>query len=124
MLHPDCPHQGTIAIGGAVAVSHQRPGDARPHIDFMLPDGTLDCRFDDFCDALADGGEGACCHAPGLVDAAEPGAFATAARQKPVVHGDHVHRLSGVASPGCGALWPANLSDAELDFAALFDGAS
>ena len=45
-----------------------------------------------------------------------------AARARPIRHGDHVHRLAGQPVGDCGALWPAHISEADLDFAtALFD---
>ena len=120
MLHPGC--HGHLPPG-ATPVSHIRPGDARPHIDFMLPDGTLDCRFDSYCDHLLEQDPaGACCHELFLFDCNAPGSFADAARARPIKHGDHVHRLAGEGVGACGALYPAHISEADLDFAtALFD---
>ena len=88
-----------------------------------LPDGTLDCRFDSYCDQLLDEPAGSCLHHTlSLFDANEPGSFADAATARPIRHGDHVHRLAGQPVGDCGALWPAHISEADLDFAtALFD---
>ena len=120
LLHPGC--HGHLPPG-STPVSHLRPGDTKPHIDFMLPDGTLDCRFDSYCDQLLDEPAGSCLHHTlSLFDANEPGSFADAARARPIRHGDHVHRLAGQPVGDCGALWPAHISEADLDFAtALFD---
>jgi hypothetical protein len=120
LLHPGC--HGHLPPG-STPVSHLRPGDTKPHIDFMLPDGTLDCRFDSYCDQLMDEPAGSCLHHTlSLFDANEPGSFADAARARPIRHGDHVHRLAGQPVGDCGALWPAHISEADLDFAtALFD---
>ena len=43
LLHPAAT--GTC-LPGLLLYLILRPGDTKPHIDFMLPDGTLDCRFD------------------------------------------------------------------------------
>ena len=78
LLHPGC--HGHLPPG-STPVSHLRPGDTKPHIDFMLPDGTLDCRFDSYCDQLLDEPAGSCLHHTlSLFDANEPGSFADAAR--------------------------------------------
>lgn len=46
-LHgPSCKHGSSICLHGARALLHKRPGDGHAHIDFLLPDGTLDCPFD------------------------------------------------------------------------------
>ena len=115
LLHPGC--HGHLPPG-STPVSHMRPGDTKPHIDFMLPDGTLDCRFDSYCDQRLDEPAGSCLHhALSIFDS-----FADAARARPLRHGDHVHRLAGQAVGDCGTLWPAHISEADLDFATgLFD---
>lgn len=38
-----CCHHALVACHGARLVLHKRPGDINGHIDFILPDGTLDC---------------------------------------------------------------------------------
>ncbi|KAJ1451690.1 hypothetical protein M885DRAFT_620574 [Pelagophyceae sp. CCMP2097] len=99
-----CRHTDHIAAHGAIACSHWRPGDAAPHIDFLLLDGTLDCRFDLLCESLAVDGsapysfENCKCDeidVSQLFDFSVPGAFAPVALRHgghadlAVSHGDH-----------------------------------
>lgn len=126
-LHPGCRHRAHIAAHGAVPVNHLRPGDSKPHVDFVLPDGTLDCRFDpldgsldgvfsdEFCDKLL--ASCGCEDAP-VFDPNVPGAFAQAGF--PLVrHGDHAHLFGAddVVASECGLLWPAAFGDDELPLA-------
>ena len=119
LLHPGC--HGHLPPG-STPVSHLRPGDTKPHIDFMLPDGTLDCRFDSYCDQLMDEPAGSCLHHTlSLFDANEPGSFADARARGPL---DMVTTCTGWrASPSATAARSGRrISEADLDFAtALFD---
>lgn len=42
---PNCAFHSAIAAYGAKPALHKRPGDGQAHIDFILPDGSLDCQL-------------------------------------------------------------------------------
>lgn len=42
---PHCAFHSAIAKYGARPARHKRPGDEHAHIDFILPDGSLDCQL-------------------------------------------------------------------------------
>mmetsp|Transcript_19420 Transcript_19420/g.25168 ORF Transcript_19420/g.25168 Transcript_19420/m.25168 type:complete len:248 (-) Transcript_19420:238-981(-) len=43
LVHPNCKHAEVIKQKGALPFLHRTQDESEPHVDFLLPDGTLDC---------------------------------------------------------------------------------